>query len=362
MSPQRFDGWSVSPSFVANGPTSPVSILVDEASFTQFAGDPAVAWQVPWEQMHNVQLVRYSRGIALFATVASVRYVWRSKDKSQFSALQEVVASHGGSAIRRQRRAGAALVAVVVMLGALAGTFASLWPTTSKAQELADARAINLTLKDLPSGWAVSSTSMLGYLFPPSTQVVTSTSTTLAPKGSMWSEVTSYFQRCLGVSNAKDRVYGSAGQMPDYQVSSPIFASSSLGGIEVASTSQYYASTNMVQSDLREMSRANFGACFASSNAAIIMSAFGATIASASPGSNYQPMTFASGWTRGGVATIIAPGVTTPLHLVMVISANGHYETTLAALVLKWPQTKSFVANLVNTLLTRMSPSTSAAV
>ena len=76
----RSQGWVVRPSFVVNGPTSPVTLLSDETSLTQLAGEPAVAWQTPWSEFTNVVLVRFSHSMALFATTNGVRYCWRKHD------------------------------------------------------------------------------------------------------------------------------------------------------------------------------------------------------------------------------------------------------------------------------------------
>ncbi len=78
------------------------------------------------------------------------------------------------------------------------------------------------------------------------------------------------FQRCVGVSNARDRVFGASGQQPDYQTSSRVFTSPSFGGIQVASTAQYYRTTTMVDHDVAEMSRPKFGSCYVTSNLALV--------------------------------------------------------------------------------------------
>lgn len=359
----RSEGWSVQPSFVANGPTRPVTLLGDEHGLTQLAGEPPVAWQTPWDQLANLQLVRSSQGLALFATVGDVRYCWRTRESSDYEALSALVSAHGGNVVRRKRRAGVLVVVIVVLLASLAGGIGAWFARGSNgAQELTDARAVNLSLKDLPSAWSLTTTSVLSYLFGPDTQVLTSTSTTAPRASSLWAHVTKQFQTCMGVSNAKDRVYGAAGQMPDYQVSSKIFGSPSFRGMEMATTSQYYATTTMVRRDTKEMSSAKFGGCFVSANAALILSAYGGATPSVVAGVAWQPITYVHGWSRGGVATINLPGVANSLHLVMVEVASGRYEVTLGAIVASWSAAKLFLANVVNTLLSRMTSGTSAAV
>ena len=363
----RSSGWSVRPSFAPHGPTDHVTLLADDQGLTQLAGIPDVAWQTPWSELANLQLVRVRSGMALFATVAGVRYCWRARQQDDFEAWREIVLEHGGEVVRRQRRLGVLALIVVVLLASFGGAIAAFFSGTSPGNhELADTRAVNLTLKDLPSGWAPSAVSALGYLFPRADQVVTSTTTpstttTLSPS-SLWSRVSGEFQKCIGVTAAADRVYGAAGQMPDYQVSSKIFTSPSFDFLQVASITQYYATSTMVRRDLAEMSSPKFGACFAASNASLILSANSGATRVAPLGQGWQPITFIHGWSRGGVVTFSPTATTTSLHLVMVVASSGHYEVTLGALVASWPKSKLFLTGLVNTLLSRITSSGSSAV
>ena len=355
----RSEGWSVHPSFVPHGPTTPVSLLFDDAGLTQLAGVYPVAWQTPWSELANLQLVRTAHALALFATVGGVRYAWRTRSLDDFEALRAVVLEHDGVVTRRRRRAGALAIVAVLLLASFAGGIGAWLSGGGATNELSAARAVNLTAKDLPPGWATASTSVLGYLFAPSTQVITSTPTTVASTNATWLKVTSQFQHCMGVSNRNDRIYGAAGQMPDYQVSSPVFSSSSFHGIQLASTVQYYATTTMVQRDVAEMSRPNFGSCFVASNATLLVGEMGGGASATSPAVNWQPVTYARGWARGGVIKVNLPQVATPLYLVMVEEARGHFETTFGALVTTWPSSQLFLAGLVSTLKSRMD-STSA--
>ncbi len=362
--PLRSRGWSVRPSFVANGPTTNVTLLSDDAGLTQLAGEPPVAWQTPWSELGNLQLVRFAHGIALFATANGVRYCWRRPDLDDYEAWRVIVLEHGGSVARHRRRAGALALALVVLLAGLAGGFGSwLYSNTSGTKELAAAKSINLTMKDFPTGWFVTSSSLLDYLFPPYGQVDTSTTTptTSLPANSVFAKAAALFQNCIGVSNAHDRVFGASGQEPDYQVSSRVFTSPSFGGIQVASTSQYYRTTTMVDHDVAEMSSPKFGSCFVSSNVALIKAGVGVALPTSNVGANFQPRTFVKGWVRGGEAPITLSKSSGTLHLVIVVVSTGHYEVTLGALVAQWPKSKSFIANLASTLLSRTTSSSSAA-
>ncbi|MEO9181396.1 MAG: hypothetical protein ABI298_07075, partial [Acidimicrobiales bacterium] len=347
----RSEGWTVRPSFVPNGPTSPVALLADDTGLTQLAGQPAVAWQTPWSELANPQLIRFPRGLALFATVDGVRYCWRKRNFVDFEELRTLVLAHGGTIARHHRRAGVYAVALIVLLAALAGGIGSwLNRGSSKTGEIADVRSVNLSLKDLPSSWFVKSVSPIQYLFTPVGKIESS-STTLPNTSPEWTKVTTIFQRCLGVSNIKDRVYGAAGQLPNFQISSKSFSSGSYGGIDIESTTQYYQTALMVRRDTAEMSKANFGSCFVTSNVAL----FDGIVRTKSPngnvGVNFQPVTFEHGFVRGGEAELTLPGSTGPAHLVSIEITSAHYEVTMSALVAKWPQSKLFIGNLANILL-----------
>jgi len=364
----RSEGWSVRPSFVPHGAVTPVTLLADESALTQLAGDPSVAWQTPWSELSNIQLVRFSRGMALFATAAGVRYCWRNPRRIDFEAIRAIVIAHGGTVARHRRRAGLYSVAVIVLIAALAGGIGSwLFQNSSGSSELADARHVNLTLKDLPIGWFRAPTlvaSPLADLFPPAGKVETipTKPATTKKQSPVLTGIYGDFAKCLGVAPARDRVYGAAGQLPDYQVSSPIFDSSSYGGIEAVSTSQYYHTTTMVRKDTAEMSRTNFGSCFVTSNVALVDVINGAKAPAANVGVDYRPATYLRGWSRGGESVLTLPNQSGRPHLVMVEMTSGHYEVTLGVLVNDWPRSEAFVSGLASTLVSRIvSPSSKPA-
>jgi hypothetical protein len=366
--PLRSEGWSVRPSFVPNGAVAPVTLLADEHALTQLAGDPAVAWQTPWTELSNIQIVRFARSMALFATVSGVRYCWRNASRADFEELRALVLAHGGAVARHRRRAGIYSVAVIVLIAALAGGIGSwLYRNSSSSSEVADTRNVNLTLRDLPAGWFASpapSASLLSDLFSAAGKLEkpSLTPSTQPKKNSIWAKVSTVFQQCIGVSTHHDRVYGAAGQQPDFQVSSKIYDSPSFGGIEVVSTTQYYRTTTMVHRDTVEMSRKNFGSCFATSNVALVRAVYRAKVPTTNIGTNYRPTTFLRGWTRGGEALLSMPSVTQTPHLIVVMITSGHYEVTLGVLTNRWPKSESFISGLASTLLSRMESPTSKSV
>jgi hypothetical protein len=362
----RSEDWAVRPSFVPNGPTSPVVLLADDTTLTQLAGIPAVAWQTPWSEISNLELIRFAHQMALFATIGGVRYCWRHRDLTDYEAIRALVLEHGGEVNRRRRRAGVLVVVAIVVVASFAGGIAAWFNRDSHSvNELADARSVNLTLKDLPSSWYTTSNAVLNYLVPAAGKVYrfTNTTTTTAPaQNSSFAKAATIFQTCLGITNRHDRIYGAAGQEPDVQVSSPIFTTNSLGGIELASTTQYYHTSVMVKKDTHEMSMTNFGSCFVKSSASLILSGFGLAVPKTAVASDWQPQTFAKGWHRGGTVAITVPGVSAKLQLVMIVITHGHYEVTLSAIVHSFAKSQSFLANEANVLLSRMTSSTSKAV
>ena len=359
--PLRSEGWNVRPSFVPYGPTSPVTLLFDESGLTQLAGEPAVAWQTPWEELANVQLTRFARGMALFATTGGVRYCWRKMDRSDYEQLSAVLVAHGGQVLRQRRRGAVYAVVAVVLLASIAGGIGA-WFTrgSTGATELARARAVNLALKDLPYSFTTVTGSAFEDLFPSNAPVVVTTTTTPPKPDPKFEKIVKAFQSCMGVTNKQDRVYGAAGQEPLYQVTSKYFTSTKFNGIEVASTTQYYDTTLMVRKDTAEMSKAPFGGCFVASQANILHTYAGGSV----PGAVaiFRPKTFEKGWSRGGVTTITLPGIPDPVHLVLVEITSGHFEVTMAAIVASWPKATPFISTLIGTLLSRMKSTTSAAV
>ena len=364
----RTEGWAVRPSFVPHGVTSGVTLLADETGLTQLSGDPKVAWQTPWSEMSSMQLVRFARSMALFATIDGVRYVWRTNRRDDFDDIADVVGAHGARVVRRRRRAGVLAVVGVVLFASLAGGIASFFTKATTSSELVDVRAANLKLDDLPTGFYTTTGSVLEYLFSSPGKVYLATPTTTAPAAnSAWAQISSRFQRCMGVSASKDRIYGAAGQQPDYQVSSSIFASSSAGGLEVASSAQYYRTTAMVSKDTAEMSSNKFGGCLVSSSAALILSGYTTHVPTVASGAPWTPRTYLKGFVRGGIVTLTPTTSTTattaapPLELFMAVATAGHYEVTIGALVQKASAARPLLANLVNTVLARITQSGSTA-
>jgi hypothetical protein len=356
-------GWKVSQSFVPNGPTSPVTLLFDEENFTQLAGEPAVAWQTPWSQVTGLQLSHMGKKVALFATIGGVRYVWRNDKPTSVSELRALMTDRGGVIKRQPRRLGAIAVSVVVLVASFAGGMLLGSTHQSVPAELVKARSVLLTSKDLGANFVVSNRGLLSGIIPSPSTVLTPSPITKPKPNSAWAQIIASYESCLGITYANDRMYGGAGQTPDFQVSAPIFSSTQFGGIEIGVTSQYYKTTAMVQKDTNSMQVKNFGSCFATSNVATMNIYDLLAIPSTNVGMDWQPMVFSkNGWVHGGYAPITVPGINGPLYLGVLEITSGHYETTMAVLVADWNKAQGLISNLASTVLARMSPTGAMAV
>ncbi len=351
------------PSFSPHGPTAPVTLLFDDAGVTQLAGNPAVVWQTPWGEVSNLRLVRRRRGATMVAVIAGVVYQWRHVgplSRAQFEELRAVLARHGGRELPRSRRNVAVTVASLVILASFGGYFGSLFVSAARSSTLSALAAVNLSARDVSGTWSASpssSTSELATIMPAPGQVITfNPSTTQPAQDTAFTLAASHFQRCLGVASVDDRIYGLAAQSPSLQVSSPVFSSSSFGGIQVESTAQYYDSPVNVASDVAEMSRPSFGRCFAESNADMMIGRSSSSTPNLTNGVAYRARTFTKGWASGGAVSLTLPVIgVAHANLVMIVEAAGHYEVTLAALVVDLATARATIDNLANALLARVN-------
>jgi hypothetical protein len=356
-------GWSVRPSFVPHGATEPVTLVIDDAAITQLAGEPPVVWQTPWSELSDVELARAAHRMVLVATIGGIRYSWRKAGVEDYDALAAAVEARGGVVRHPRRRFAVVVVAAAVLVASVAAGGVA-WLVRRGPNELADARAANLALSDLPSGWFANTQGVLSYLVPPASTVYTSTTTTTTTTTKVnpsFSAAASIFQHCLGVSAARDRIYGAAGQQPDYQVSSPVFESNLNGGGEIASVAQYYKTTAMVRRDTAEMARAGFGRCFVASQAALLLGEEGQSPRAPAGATSWRPRTFLSDWTRGGSVPLDVPLLTVRLDLVVAVITHGHYEVTLDALVPSLASDRGLLNSIVGTLVARATSASARA-
>lgn len=362
MTTVRTEGWSVRPSFTPRGATSPVTLLGDDVGLTQLSGEPPVAWQTPWTEVAALQLVRLRHGMVLFATIDSVRYSWRTRRDDDVEAMSTLTLERGGLVIRRPRRFLVVAVVAVVLLATLSGGLAALLSRGGDVESDAQrAGAVNLSIRDLPPGWFASSNSYLSGLFQSGTINDTVPTTISHADESAYQAIGRRFQECVGVGARRDREFGAAAQSPVVQVTSPVFESSGRGEIDVATSTQYYASTTMVAKDTAEMRLTKFGGCFVAVNDVIEQYQLTSSVTTEPTGVAWKPITYVKGFAIGGEETISISGVSTPLHLVVVVVTGGHFESTLGALVSAWPASSDVLSTFVNTLKARVASTSAAA-
>ena len=369
MSVLRSEGWIVRPSFAAHGPTSPVTLLMDETGLTQLAGDPVVAWQTPWSEVTGVRLVRSRAGVSIIAIVGGVLYQWRRvgpMGRTQLEEVRAILVAHGARELPRGRRNTALIVAALVTLASFGGYFGGLLNHPGTSSVVTSLESLNLNARDVAGTWSSSSlasSSLLATLLPVPGQVQSvnpATTSTAPPQASPFALAGVNFQRCLSVASVDDRIFGLAGTSPRYEVSSPVFYSSDLGGVQVESTAQYYDSTPSVALDVAEMSRPSFGRCFAQAVGDELIGANTGVTPQLSKGQNLATPTFVKGWSRGGEVMVSLPSLqVVNAHLVVIEEAASHYEVTLFALVADLTRARATLISLANELLARVT-STSA--
>lgn len=369
MSVVRSEGWTVRPSFNPHGPTAPVTLLMDDAGLTQLAGEPIVAWQTPWSEVTGLRLMRTRAGVSVVAIVAGVLYQWRRvtpMSREQLDEARAVLVAHGAREMPRGRRNTALAVAVLVTLASFGGYFGGLANHPGTSSVVTALEGLNLNARDVAGTWSSSSlvsSSLLTSLVPAPGQVQyfnPATTSTAPAQASPFALAAVHFQRCLNVASVDDRLFGLAGTAPRYQVSSPVYYSADVGGVQVESTAQYYDSPPSVALDVAEMSRPSFGRCFAEAVGDELIGANTGVTPQLSRGQNLATPTFVKGWSRGGDVLVSLPSLqVSRAHLVVVEEAAGHYEATLFALVVDITRTRSTIISLANELLARVT-STSA--
>ncbi len=364
----RSEGWRVNESFTPKGPTDPVTLLLNEHSLTQLAGVDPVAWQIPWSVMGDVRLLRSPGRTSLSATIDGRTFEWRTSAHRRFDELTPFVLLAGGRVERTRGALTGLTAALVVALLSSAGYLGTRWESRHRQASAESAlQALNLRLSDLPGSWSVSTDPLLANLVGPANQVFKTnyTTTTTAPAAnSVYEVAVRAFQHCMGISNAADRMYGAAGQLPLYQVASSVFSSSRAGGLEVASYVQYYPQLSMVQRDTAEMRSPRFSSCFANVSADLV-EASSSSNPRVSDGKALSVLTFAKGFHRVGVATVALTSSTSlasvSAHLFVVVATQGHYETTFFILSSSWPTARSLVTSLTNVMVSHIAPSSGVA-
>ncbi len=171
---------------------------------------------------------------------------------------------------------------VIAGLGfALSATGSSGSAQAERKAERATAQSLGLSAADVPRGWGQdnpASSPLAGLL-----GTAPSSKPTPSEKKAN-DEVVSEYQRCMGISNKNDRMFGAAGTTPLVQVpSAPFGTSDGTSLIEVGTATQRYRSATTVAGDARQARDPNFGVCFAQAMGRFVAAGADPTQAMATP-------------------------------------------------------------------------------
>lgn len=351
----------MAPAFIPHGPTHPVVIAIDDTHFTQWIGDPPTVWQTPLSEVRDLD-VRAGRTVTLRATIGGVRYRWRTRRGPEHAELVERVRALG--TVERPRRPWvplAASAAFVLAVSSVAAVLAGSVSTSSRPSLATTVGAVNVGLADLPAGWGPTPEgTLLDILGNAGTTYPSRPGASPAPSGvlaAIYDAAGRSFQSCMGVSASADRMFGAAGQEPEVQVTGTIYGTTTAGGPEIGSLTQYYASTTMVDHDVAEYRRPAFGRCWGLVSAQLFAGVESESAAATEAkylASTFTPATFVHGFKAGGIATVAIPGSAT-YTLVSLFAASGHYEVNLYALTTDWAATRTTVVAAFNAMLARIT-------
>ncbi len=368
---RRFHGFSVDPP-VGDDRSTTVSLGVDDDTLYEWVDDHDDPRSWPLRDLRNWRVDR-TRSWRMIADADGVSIRWSAPHSMDCDEFTDILRAHGADVVRPRRglrrlTVAAALLLILASLGGLL-TYA-LTRTTTTVVTSADVGAINLRAQDVPDGWVELGTTdannALTILVGKANDVTTSSTTVPAATGvnkTIWDTATARFQTCMGTTAAKDRMFGAAGEQPALQVSGAVYGANSFGGVQMASLTQYYASTDMVGRDLREYSRASFAHCWALVNALILQGYlfFDPTYARGSvPVTAWDFTTTTRGFVRTAVAEVTLPGSSHSYALASAFAARGHYEMTFFALAGNWHDAQATADAGLNAVLARMAPDATA--
>ncbi len=363
---RRFHGFSADP------PAGPqrvreVSLAIDDEGLHEWSEAGEETRLIPLGALGDWR-VELSRRWFMSAEVGGITVRWTAADAASYDEFTEDLRRYGAD-IRRPRRGLRTLTFVTgaALILASIGTFVayafrgSSTPATPVVTS-ATVGAVNLRAIDLPSGWSAVGQSYLSYIAGSANQVVTPHTKFPPLTGAskqVWDDASANFQSCMHTTAHKDRMFGSSGQQPALQVTGETFGSTSFGGGEQVSLTQYYATTTMVRRDLREYRAPQFGRCWGIANAQILLGFLNNNASYAMttpPVTSWHVERRRDVFLRTSVVTVALPGGTTPYYLATAFAARGHYEVNYFALVGNWTQAQATVDAGLNAVLSRMAP------
>jgi len=327
-----------------------LAVMIDTQSITLTGGEPASTWQIPYVALHGAKVNNIGEYLEVMGWVAGTHLVLTIPVVSlSGGGVADVISMVTPDAERdvslhtatprwskRKKVGGLALLAVVVT--ALSAVTVGVWgnvkntsTSTSSTQPQQDqAASKNLQFHDVPAGWGKDSpaTSPLSGLMGTG-----GTSKPTPEQTKTYNQVVANFQSCMGVSNAKDRMFGKAGVAPTVQVPSAPYGTVIAGNlVEVGSVTQYYESPANVQADLAEIKNSKFASCFAQTMARFEITGADATQAGATiPVTVEKPRTELGVYIAGATASLQFPSTsgTVPIEIGTSILVSGHYEQTV---------------------------------
>jgi len=328
----RIDGLQLRRPLVDGGPTSPVSWIVTDVGITHLAGEPASVFDIPWHQIGGFTVS--ADGSVVSAMVAGERLEWTVPTSARKS-VRAVVVQRGGRVAGHRILAGVALGSAIVV-GALV-SYLAITPTSEvTTSSWLGITNYALSARDVPANFAPSTNSVLSVLVPGTTVEHPSSTTTTTPNphsaiNQQFDHMTSTFYACEGLTAATDRYYGKAGQFPDFQVGSRVYASTSGHAQEVGSLAQWYATTAMVAKDRAQMARPAFIGCATQSVATqlgIVLTQSTGTF-TVGDAQSVNIVTPGHVFHRAAVSTvtITSGGNQVTLWVSLIVAVDGHIET-----------------------------------
>ena len=346
-----------------------VTLRVNPSGITLLGGEPPTAWQIPFAAVSEPRCRAHRDELEVAGWVAGtllmITFPVAAAEGIGAEGVDALLARSCGRldespSDRRPRRRWVLLAIAVVALAGAAAVMASQLVTDharrSAAADRVAAAAMNLRGRDLPSGWAPDhlSTSPLGGFL----QTGGSGTQTAAQKR-VSAIVIAGYQHCMGISNARDRVFGAAGITPPVEVGGiPYAMVQSAAVTEVGTVTQRYASASDVAADRVQISSSAFPTCFAEALGRLATAGGDEAKARASLPVSRQVLRQPLGATvTGADVTIPVAGLTGPssAQLGITVLLSGNFEQTLYTLAMPGTFPTDLRQQLVGELSARLS-------
>ena len=360
------------------GPAGPlpagasVTLRATDGGLTLLGGDPPTAWQIPYAALREPRCRAHRESLEIAGWVAGSLLMVTFPATADGVTATEVDAHLAAASGRREparstarprrprRRRWILLAVAIVAIGSASWLLAASAITDharrSAAADRAAAAAMNLRATDLPAGWSADhlSTSPLGGFL----QTGGSGPQTPAQKR-VSSIVISAYQHCIGIPDAKDRVFGAAGVTPPVEVGGlPYARTESTAVTEVGTVTQRYASPADVAADRVQISSPRFPTCFGEALGRLATAGGEPTKARADLPTTRQVLRQPLGVTvTGADVTIPVASLTgsATAQLGVTVLVSGNFEQTLYTLTTPGTFPASLRQQLVGELSARLA-------